>query len=71
MKILVVDDDRAVARAVARMLVSREVEIASSGGEALERLARGPGVDVILCDVMMHGLTGLELFEELARRDVT
>ncbi|MGC3999623.1 MAG: ATP-binding protein [Anaeromyxobacter sp.] len=78
LRVLVVDDDRAVARAMQRMLAGAfEVELASSGAEALQRLGTGARFDVVLCDLMMPEMTGMELHgllevraPEVARRMV-
>ena len=67
-RVLVVDDERAVASAVARRL-ERDgalVETAHGGMEASERLAAG-GYDLVVSDVQMPGRTGLELAEEAQR----
>ncbi|RYJ05474.1 MAG: response regulator, partial [Actinomycetales bacterium] len=61
MKILVVDDDRAVRDSLRRSLEFNgySVELASDGAEALARVpATSP--DVIIMDVMMPRLDGLE-----------
>jgi two-component system response regulator MprA len=61
-RILVVDDEPAVRRALERALRldSYDVELASDGREALDRLAEGPA-DAVILDVMMPGLDGLEV----------
>jgi two-component system cell cycle sensor histidine kinase/response regulator CckA len=61
--ILVVDDEAAVG-ATLRLVLQGEhdVELAVSGEEALERL-RERHFDAILCDLMMPGMTGMELYE--------
>ncbi len=64
--ILVVDDDR-VNRLVAEGLLHAEgfeVKLASSGPEALERLAEGD-IDLILLDVMMPEMDGFETLAAL------
>jgi CheY-like chemotaxis protein len=66
-RILVIDDEPAVAASMARLLSSEhDVVTANSGAEALARLARGDTFDVILCDVMMPGLSGLDVLDRLA-----
>jgi CheY-like chemotaxis protein len=73
-RVLVVDDTEPVARSIAALLRDHEVQITSSGAQALEHLERGR-FDVVISDVMMPQMTGIELFEraievraELARR---
>jgi two-component system, NtrC family, response regulator HydG len=63
--LLVADDDPAVRQSLERAL-TREgyaVVLAPDGQSALERLQSG-GVDLILSDLKMPGLTGLELLRE-------
>lgn len=66
-KVLVVDDELPVAKSIVRMLRAHDVEVQSSGAMALERLRGGATYDVVLCDLMMPELSGMELYEELAR----
>jgi two-component system cell cycle sensor histidine kinase/response regulator CckA len=66
-RILVVDDEPAVGRALARLMREHDVVIAESGAEALPLLRAGPTPDLILCDLMMPGMTGPELFEAIRR----
>jgi len=70
-RVLVIDDDVLVGRAVSRMLASRhEVVTRSSAREALEELSRAPqGYDVVLCDLMMPQMTGMELHARLRELD--
>ncbi len=63
--LLVADDDPAVRQSLERTL-TREgyaVVLAPDGQAALERLRQG-GVDLVLSDLKMPGLTGLELLRE-------
>jgi signal transduction histidine kinase/CheY-like chemotaxis protein len=66
-RVLVVDDDSRVARAMAATLRGHTVEIAGSAREALERMDEAV-FDCVLCDVMMPGASGLELLDEMASR---
>ena len=66
MRILVVDDDRAVRESLRRSLTFNgyEVDVASDGGEALDRL-RAERPDALVLDVMMPRVGGLETCRRL------
>jgi signal transduction histidine kinase len=65
--ILVVDDEPMVATIVRRMLRDEhEVVIAHSGREAADRVQGGERFDLIICDLMMPQMTGMDLQAELA-----
>jgi two-component system, OmpR family, response regulator MprA len=68
-RILVVDDERAVREALQRALrlEGYEVELAADGQEALFSLARH-GVDAIVLDVLMPVMDGLETARKLRRQ---
>jgi signal transduction histidine kinase len=67
-RVLVIDDDALVGEAIAAALdAEAEVEVMTSGALALERLAAGERWDVILCDLMMPGLSGMEVYAEAVR----
>jgi EAL domain-containing protein (putative c-di-GMP-specific phosphodiesterase class I) len=70
-RVLLVDDDSAVRNALRRVLERRgyDVVTASSGVEALERLAAG-GCDVLISDVRMPGMTGLGLLRAVREHDL-
>jgi two-component system, cell cycle sensor histidine kinase and response regulator CckA len=66
-RILVVDDEPMIAAMLQRELAAEhDVEVASSGRQALDRLRGEGGFDVILCDLMMPEVTGMDLHAELA-----
>jgi len=77
LRLLVVDDEVLVARAVRRVFDKEfRVDVALDGQVALEKL-RKADYDVVLCDVMMPGISGLDVYrqvrsenEPLARRFV-
>jgi len=66
-KILVVDDERAVRESLRRALELEgyEIELAEDGGQALERLAREDQPDAVILDVLMPGVDGLEVCRTL------
>jgi CheY-like chemotaxis protein len=75
-RILVVEDEEAVAEGL-RLLLEQEysVDVASSGQRALELLLGDASssvdavpFDAVLCDLMMPGMSGIELFRALAIR---
>jgi len=66
LRILVVDDEPMVGRAVGRLLGGHQVDLATSGAQALERIRAGAGYQVVICDLMMPDLTGMDLRERLA-----
>jgi DNA-binding NtrC family response regulator len=65
-RILIVDDDRTQAETLARVLQLEgyPTEVADSGREALELVRQG-GIDLVLSDLKMPGMDGLELFRRL------
>ena len=69
-RILVVDDDPSVTSVLRRGLAyeSFAVDIAGSGEEALE-VARERYPDVVILDVMMPGLNGVEVLKRLRAAD--
>jgi CheY-like chemotaxis protein len=68
-RLLVIDDDALVARTLVRLLGDHRVDVSTSGHDGLARLlAEGPSFDLVLCDLMMPDLTGMDLYEELRRR---
>jgi signal transduction histidine kinase/ActR/RegA family two-component response regulator len=68
-RLLVVDDDVLVARTLARQLSGHQVEVVSSGQAALDRLGLdGQSFDLVLCDLMMPDMTGMEVYETVEER---
>jgi len=67
LRILVIDDELPVARAVARYLSEHDVAVETRAQTALERLRRGERFDAILTDVMMPEMSGIQFYEHLRR----
>jgi DNA-binding NtrC family response regulator len=70
--VLVVDDDPTQRRLVQAVL-DREgfaVVHAENGGEAIDRMTKGGGADVVLLDMVMPGLSGMDTLKELRNSGV-
>ncbi|HEY8926116.1 MAG TPA: ATP-binding protein [Polyangia bacterium] len=69
-RILVIDDDAMVGDSTANML-SREHDVVTVTGAAaaLDTLRSGAKFDVILCDLMMPQMTGMDFFTALSSLD--
>jgi DNA-binding NtrC family response regulator len=68
-RVLVVDDHKSAREAVADVLREAQYEVATcaSATEALSRLA-AEAVDVVVTDLQMPGMDGLEFIKEIERR---
>ena len=73
--VMLVDDEPAFVETMAKRLGKRELRIttALSGAEALEKLEQGGAAqtDVVILDVKMPGMDGLETLAEIKRRHPT
>jgi len=65
-KLLIVDDEVLFSGSLRRLFANEcDVTVVNSGREALGRLRAGERFDVILCDLMMPEVSGVELYTEL------
>ena len=64
-RVLVIDDEPSVARALQRALRGHDVTIALSGREALSLLSGEDAFDLVFCDLMMAEVSGMELFAQV------
>ena len=73
MKILVVDDERAVRESLRRALELEgyEVDLAGDGSEAISQLDAGDQPDAVVLDVLMPGVDGLEVCRHVRRAGST
>jgi two-component system NtrC family sensor kinase len=67
-RILIVDDEPFVRNALGRALRGYDLVTAASGEEALVHLSAGQPFDLILCDLMMPGVSGMDLYQHLRQR---
>jgi CheY-like chemotaxis protein len=67
--VLVVDDDALVASAVKRSLREHDVVVQGSARDALELFEAGQRFDVVLCDLMMPDVTGMDLYDAVSKID--
>ena len=69
-RILVVDDEPLVGTVIQRSLLGHhQVEFAPGARAALERLDSGERFDVVLTDLLMPEMSGMDLYREILRRD--
>ena len=69
-KVLFVDDEVPFVEALSKRLAKRDLEIipAYSGDEALKRLAEQTTIEVVLLDVKMPGMDGIETLQEIKKK---
>ncbi len=72
-KILIVEDDKFLAKMLSRMLTdsSYEVFLASSGQEAIDKVESGNVLDLIILDIMLPDLDGFEVLKEIRENNKT
>jgi DNA-binding NtrC family response regulator len=70
-KILIIDDERAIRRAMREILEFEEFEVdeAENGKEGLEK-AKSTTFDIIFCDIKMPLMDGMEVLDELIKAKV-
>lgn len=68
-KILIVEDDNLLARTLKKLFNKRnlEAEIVNNGKEALKKLKENPEFSIILTDLVMPEMGGMELIEEVKK----
>ncbi len=65
-RILVIDDEPSIGRSIRRVLVrDHDVDLIGVPADALQALLDGADYDVIFCDLMMPGMSGITLYERL------
>jgi CheY-like chemotaxis protein len=66
--ILIIDDESAMGTALGQMLREHDVTVVTTAKAALELLVSNRSFDLVLSDLMMPEMSGMELYEELVRR---
>jgi two-component system phosphate regulon sensor histidine kinase PhoR len=71
-RILVVDDEQIMRDGCTRILSTEDLEVATadSGEAGLEAITKGDGFDVVLLDLMMPGISGMEVLEAIHQVDL-
>lgn len=69
-KILIVDDEAVIRDLCCRALKGYDIVQAGNGHDALTRFEQG-GIDVVLTDVMMPGMDGIELLKKIKAQEPT
>jgi len=66
-RILAVDDSPTMTRVVRGIFEPEEIEVvtAQAGEEALGVLAEDEGIDLVLLDVLLEGMSGIEVCEKI------
>ncbi len=67
LRMLVVDDEPLIGESVRRALVDHDIDVAHSGADAIMLCDRNH-YDLVLCDLMMPGLSGIDVYETVAAR---
>ena len=69
-RILVVDDDEWVSGTlVNRLRHDFEASAENDGARAVQLILTGPGFDLVFCDLVMRGLTGMDIFQRIRAAD--
>jgi CheY-like chemotaxis protein len=69
-RVLVIDDEPMVGSSIRRLLArDHDVVVVQSGKEAIAKIVAGEQYDVILCDLLMPEMTGMDVYADLKSRD--
>jgi len=62
-RILVIDDEPQILRAIGRALKVYQLTTAETGQRAIDILSEGQDFDLILCDLIMREISGIEVYQ--------
>jgi CheY-like chemotaxis protein len=71
LRILIIDDEPLILRALSRALGAYQVTTAEGGEDALRQIEQNGVYDLILCDLMMPAPDGIDLYFVLKERQPT
>ncbi|MFA6514456.1 MAG: response regulator [Patescibacteria group bacterium] len=72
MKILIIDDDENATTTLKALLMSQdgyEIDVAFSGQKGLEKMKATSDYNLIILDVMMPGLSGIDVCREMSQNE--
>ncbi len=71
--VLVIDDEELVGRSIRRALRSHDVQVVTTGRDAIRLLTgqESADFDIVFCDLMMPELSGMDVFEAVERANPT
>jgi CheY-like chemotaxis protein len=64
--VLVIDDEPAIGRLLATVFAHHQVEVVTSGEHGLARLRESDAFDVVVCDLMMPRVSGIDVYDVIA-----
>jgi DNA-binding NtrC family response regulator len=67
--VMLVDDEVSFVEVMSRRLTKRDLTVvqAFGGAEALEKLGTNPDIDIVILDVKMPGMDGIQTLKEIKR----
>jgi signal transduction histidine kinase len=69
--VLIIDDDQQITSALCGQLqrAGYRASACSTGAAGLRRILTGADIDLVFCDLMMTGVSGMDLYSQLLDRD--
>ncbi len=70
MRLLVIDDDVDVREMICKMLTGDDYDllVAANGKEGMQIIKREPEIDIVITDLIMPEMEGIETIQEIKRR---
>lgn len=70
MKILIIDNDLSTVTTLQALLLNEgsfDIDVAYSGQEGLDKMTASPNYDVVLLDIMMPQISGMDVCKEMIK----